>query len=294
MNQQLSNIELLIQKSELTEEQKQQLLKSISTADKQWNILEFKLDRTEKVKKTTAVLLEETIEELEKKRKDVEAQNRELEIEAALERVRAIALGMKEPADMLEICRTISQQLQLLHVKEIRNVQTAIFHEDKGTYMNYEYYAKHDKTIITETSFTNHKMHREFAEQMLKGPSEFFVTTIPKEELNDWINYQKTTNVFIDEYISTASSLTYYWYSLGAVALGISTYQPLSENDINLFKRFLKVFELSYTRYLDIEQAIAQAREAQIETALEKVRSRSLAMHNSDELNDVVTVLFEH
>src|SRR4030095_16376340 len=32
---------------------------------------------------------------------------------------------------------------------------------------------------------------------------------------------------------------------------------------------------------------------AKIEAALEKVRSRSLVMHKSDELNDVVSILFE-
>ncbi|HEY2725931.1 MAG TPA: hypothetical protein VGI61_02060, partial [Parafilimonas sp.] len=214
-------------------------------------------------------LLERRNTELEK---ELAAQNHELEIEASLERVRSVAMAMKEPADMLEICRTISHQLELLQVKEIRNVQTAIFYESKGTYMNYEYYAKHDKTFITETSFTNHKMHREFAMQMLKGKGEFFTTYISKAELSDWIAYQKTTNVFIDTFLETATSLTYYWYSLGPVALGISTYEPLKEEDIDLFKRFLKVFELSYTRYLDIEQAIAQAREAQIQLALERVR----------------------
>ena len=94
MNQQLSNIELLIQQSALTDEEKQKLLEEISNADKQWNIIEFKLDRTEKVKKTTAVLLEETIEELEHKRKAVEEQNRELEIETALERAASMQRGV--------------------------------------------------------------------------------------------------------------------------------------------------------------------------------------------------------
>jgi CCR4-NOT transcriptional regulation complex NOT5 subunit len=60
-------------------------------------ITAFKLDRTEKVKKTTAILLEETIEELEQKRKAVEAQNRELEIESCLERVRTEAMSMNKP-----------------------------------------------------------------------------------------------------------------------------------------------------------------------------------------------------
>jgi len=73
--------------------------------------------------------------------KELAAKNHELEIETTLERVRTVAMAMKEPSDMLEVCRTISHQLQLLNVKEIRNVQTAIFYEGKGAYMNYEYYS---------------------------------------------------------------------------------------------------------------------------------------------------------
>ena len=218
--------------------------------------------------------------------------NRELEIEASLEKVRTIAMGMRKPDDMLDVCKTISLQLHSLGVKEIRNVQTAIFYEQLGTYMNYEYYAKHDKTFITETSYTNHEMHKEFAAKMLKGKGETFITHIKGDDVKDWIDYQKTTNVFIDKYLETASSVNYYWFSLGPVALGISTYRPLTEEGINLFKRFVKVFELAYQRYLDIEKAEAQAREAKIETSLERVRARTMAMQKSEELNDVVMTLF--
>jgi hypothetical protein len=52
-------------------------------------------------------------------------------------------------------------------------------------------------------------------------------------------------------------------------------------------------FDLAYKRFLDLKKAEAQAREAQIETALEKIRSRSLAMHHSKELKEVIAVLFE-
>lgn len=70
-------------------------------------------------------------------------------IEASLERVRRVALSMKKPEDMLEVCTVISNELTTLGVKEIRNIQTAIFDEIKGTYFNYELYSKHNKTIIT-------------------------------------------------------------------------------------------------------------------------------------------------
>ena len=90
---------------------------------------------------------------------------RELKIEAGLEKVRAVAMKMKEPADMLKVCKSISSHLQLLGVKEIRNVQTAIFYESKGTYMNYEYYARHKKTFITNTTYGNNKIHKSFAQK---------------------------------------------------------------------------------------------------------------------------------
>ena len=225
---------------------------------------------------------------------ELEEKNRELEIETALEKVRAIALSMKDPADMLDVCKTIAVQLETLGVKEIRNVQTAIFYVEKGSYMNYEYYAKHKKTFITDTLYTDHKIAKAFAAKMLKGKGQVSITYIKgKEKVKDWIAYQKTTNVFIDRFLEKASSLTYYWHSLGPVALGISTYVPLNKDELILFQRFINVFELAYTRYLDIEQAKVQAREAQIEASLERVRARTMAMHKSDELAEVVGLLYK-
>ena len=61
----------------------------------------------------------------------------------------------------------------------------------------------------------------------------------------------------------------------------------------DIFKRFAAVFEQTYTRFLDLQKAEAQAREAQIEAALEKVRSRTMAMQRSEELSNVATVLFQ-
>ena len=69
--------------------------------------------------------------------------------------------------------------------------------------------------------------------------------------------------------------------------------ERFSEADNEILKRFGKVFEQSYTRFLDLQKAEAQAREAQIEAALERVRSRTLAMQKSDELAETSAVLFQ-
>ena len=66
-----------------------------------------------------------------------------------------------------------------------------------------------------------------------------------------------------------------------------------SEDENDILKRFAKVFEQTYTRFLDLQKAEAQAREAKIEAALERVRSRTMAMQKSEELAEVATVLFQ-
>jgi signal transduction histidine kinase len=288
MNEHLKTIFDFIQQNEnLTAEEKDTFSKAVKDVDKELAITAFKLDRTEKVKRTTAILLEETIEELEQKRKAVEAQNRDLEIEASLERVRVVALSMQNPAEMVEVCRIISEQLEFLKVKDIRNIQTAVIDESKGTYVNYEYYARHDKLLITEVSYKTHHLQEEFAMRMLQGAGEFFSTSLIGPEVKDWYEYQKTTNQFADSFLEEAQTLNYYMFSLGPVALGISTYSPLKEEEINLFKRFRNVFELAYRRFLDIQKAEAQARESQIEASVERVRAKSMGMYQTSDLYKV-------
>lgn len=252
-----------------------------SGGDDPWHVNEWKR-KNEQLQK---LVDEKTFELLNK--------NRELEIETALEKVRTIAMSMRKPDDMLEVCKTISVQLESLGVKEIRNVQTAIFYETKKTYINFEHYTKHNKSLITEVDYRTHELQELFANKMIKGVEELFSETLRSKEVKDWYAYQKTTNQFADSFLETAESLSYYWYSLGPVALGMSTYVPLNEQEINLFNRFRNVFELAYRRYLDIEQAEEQAREAQIEASLERVRAVAMSMQKPDDLLGICEVSFK-
>jgi signal transduction histidine kinase len=293
MNQNLTTIFDFIQLNEnLTADEKDMFSNAVKEVDKELSITAFKLDCSEKAKGATAILLEETIEELEQKRKVVEAQNRELEIESSLERVRTVAMGMQNPAEMVDVCKIISEQLEFLKVKDIRNVQTAVIYETKGTYINYEYYTRHNQLLTTEVSYKTHHLQQQFANQMLKGAGEFFSPSLEGQQVKDWYEYQKTTNQFADSFLEGAQTLNYYMFSLGPVALGISTYSPLKEEEINLFKRFRNVFELAYRRFTDIQIAEAQAREALIEASLERIRSAAMAMRDSAELGGIIYKLY--
>jgi hypothetical protein len=71
----------------------------------------------------------------------------------------------------------------------------------------------------------------------------------------------------------------------------VSRQRP-SEQSIYLQRRAAFVFDLAYRRFLDLKKAEAQARESQIQLALERVRARTMAMQKSDELPKLHTCFF--
>jgi hemoglobin-like flavoprotein len=130
-------------------------------------------------------------------------------------------------------------------------------------------------------------------EEMKKSANSSFSGSMEGAELITFREWRKQNNQFPDPILDEVDSAYYYFYSIGLGGLGLTTYKPLPEEGLNIFKRFHNVFTLAYRRFIDIEKAIAQAREARIEAALEKVRSRTMGMQKSDELKDVIRVVYE-
>lgn len=292
MNKHLKNIGSIIQLHDsLSAEQKNEILKSLKDAAKEFEIAAFKLDETEKVKQTIAILLEETIEELEQKRKAVEVQNRELEIESSLERIRTSAMGMNKPEDLLRICENIFAELKMLGFNDLRNSLIHTFNDEDDYFLDYDY-SDYTGGSISRIPCKGLPMIENFLNEIRKARDSFAEIIVTGTELELWKKFRKETGQLEDSRIDSAHVLYYYYYSIGVGDLGISTFTPILADQRELLKRFRNVFDFAYQRYMDVTKAEAQAREATIEASLEKVRGQAMAMHHTDELSEVLSVLF--
>ncbi len=297
MNQKLQNILEIIQQSEkLDAEQKETLVNAVKDVEKEMEITMFKLERTEKVKKTTAILLEETIEELEQKRKAVEEQNRELEIEASLERVRARTMAMQKSEELKKVIQLVYNQFVHLniHIEHTGFIIDYKAGDDLHIWLADRHLAPSEITIPCFDSTPNNSIK----EAKEKG-EDFFTYLLAFEEKNKF--YKKLFKFIPDvqeeslEYYFNCPGLAGSGVLLENVGLYIENFSgtPYTDEENKVLMRFGKVFQQTYTRFLDLQKAEAQAREAMIEAALERVRSRSMGMHKSSELKDVVRLLYK-
>ncbi|MEO5581091.1 MAG: nuclear transport factor 2 family protein, partial [Saprospiraceae bacterium] len=231
-------------------------------------------------------------EAVKRRTTELEQKSRELEIEASLERVRAMALSMRTPDDLPGICEVLFIQLRALGFTEIRNAMINIHDDDKGSFINYDYSDEIGRSI-NHLFYNTHPLIEKQIKKIRSADDAFSESSFAGKDLAAWKKFRKKIGEKDDPRIKNIDALYYYFYSIGTGAIGISTFSAIPEEKLILLKRFRNVFNLSYQRYIDISLAEAQAREAQIEVALERVRARTMAMQRSEELGETAAVLFQ-
>ncbi len=226
-----------------------------------------------------------------------EAQAREAQTEAALERVRSRTMAMFKSQELLRVIKVVSQQLQQLGIR-FDHVSFGNTNQSQ----DYHFWTSMANTLDPRELYVPW-LDNPIFENIRKAQKQrltFFTDILTPEENNQWTLHmlkhmgedflsEDNKSYILNKAIARSVAI------LPNIFLIMAKYSPVPYSDFEneILMRFGQVFDQTYTRFLDLQKAEAQAREAQIEAGLERVRSRTLAMQKSDELVDTSMVIFE-
>lgn len=237
---------------------------------------------------------------VEERTKELISKNRELEIEAALERVRSQSMAMRHTSDLQEVVNTLAHQLLRINIdinggifivvneKVGRDIEiwgcggaanyvekAVIPYLDKPVYYHSVNSIKKKVDFLVEVYTREEKI--EFFEHLFKYPPWKFTPEEKKKQL-----------------LSLEGGYTRSWCISPNTSIFMinNTGRVFSEEDNELLKRFGKVFEQTYTHFLDLQKAEELAREAIHQAALDRVRGEIASMRNPDDLKHISQIVF--
>ena len=226
--------------------------------------------------------------------KKAEEQAKESQIEAALERVRALALAMQSSNEILQVAQVIFKELTNLEFKLARIVLWTFDNEDRSVTW---WSANPEETVDSYLiPYQDHPVYKTYwREYQNRTPKFHYKLTGKNKKSWDQVLFNQTELVKMPKKVKMGmqSPKTVYlantYCDFGVLFTG--TLEPISDAKFDILVRFGKVFNQTYTRFLDLKKAEEQARESEIELALERIRARTMAMQHSKELADASLLL---
>lgn len=244
-----------------------------------------------------AIRLEETINELEQQRKVVEEQNRELEIESSLERVRAGAMAMRQSAELGQLIYVLYQELTKLDAQLDRCFIMIVNPENKGII----WWLAGKEGLLDENGFyiqmNQHPSHLMYLDCWQKRKKKWHYL-FEGQEKRDWddFGFNNTALAKLPEFIKQdMASVKKIHLSGSSDTFGnlvTGSLEPLKEEHQDIISRFTIVFNQAYTRFLDLQKAEAQAREAIKQSSLDRVRGQIASMRTTADLQSITPLIW--
>jgi signal transduction histidine kinase len=243
--------------------------------------------------------------QVEERTAELKHKNHELEIEGALEKIRSTSLEMRHSGEIEKVVTVLFEKLKELNLV----FDAAAIHVFKEGTKNAAIWVASPEQLSSATeidlpydkeAFINNPIILDVWNAKETG-HPILNKIYPFEEKNRYFDYVFKHNgyekvpEFIRNVILNAECYTATFVAEQNSLLGINSWTPqlFSETDFEILKRVAKVFEQAYVRFLDLQKAEEQAREAQIEIALERVRSKTMAMQHSNQLREIAATTLE-
>jgi hypothetical protein len=226
-----------------------------------------------------------------------EAQSREAQIELGLERVRARAMSMQNSEELKDLIGTVFIELTKLNVVLARCLIMIYDPETKGSMWWMANSEAQQEPIGLFVQYHEHPPYlayvKAWQDRVIRWRYELHGQQ--KKDWDDYLFVETELSKLPDFVIAGMKAPESVWLSSSFNNFGnltLATLEPLPEEHFDIMLRFAKVFDLTYTRFNDLQKAEAQAKEAQIEAGLERVRYSAMAMQSSEDVGSASWPLY--
>lgn len=217
---------------------------------------------------------------------------RRIQIEEALSRVRARALSMHRSEDILKVTATMFDEYLLLGMPAIRCGIGIVHDITDGEAWATTFTPQGVVVQVTgHVSFLESPIYRALYDAWARQ-ERWFKFRLEKESLKRFLQA-----IFPDFEIPGYSPafpesqiINYFGFPQGG--LYVVTVDDLTEDQVDLLKRFTEVFHLTYTRYQDILQAEEQRKEIECKASVDRVRAEISQMRHAGDLKRIPPLIW--
>ncbi len=233
-------------------------------------------------------------DELEK----AEAQTREAQIEFSLERVRGRTAGMHESAEWGEVLGIAFEEMRRVGF----DINMSVLVQYDTSSWDSDFWISGFGQDIAPVSYFTKRVDHPIADRFLeayKSEEDFFHISFGGEEKRVYDELLLSQEGWVDapqslkDGIRSVPEVHVSSAKLGSGWIQIASVERLPEKMESLLRRFGAVIRMMNTRFQDLKEAEAAAREAQIEASLERLRGRAMAMQKPGDIGEVSILLFD-
>jgi signal transduction histidine kinase len=231
--------------------------------------------------------------ELEEKTNDLVRKNRAIEIVDSLEKVRARTINMRSSSELSETSAVLFHQLKELGIQAIRT-GVGIFDDDNEALELWVTTVSDTQEVMRILDYFSLHIHPVF-ENIIparKQHKPFSVTVLRGKDVKEYYQTMST-------YLSQPQNQTYhqeeffYSFFFAQGTLNVNTSKALTEEECTIVTQFAQVFGLIYTRFLDLQNAEAQTREAMRQRSLDMVRAETASMRTAQDLERITPLIWQ-
>jgi signal transduction histidine kinase len=233
------------------------------------------------------------IEKNEVLEKELLAMKRKLVVEASLEKIRNRTMTMRNSAELSEASAVLFHELKELGIEAIRTgvgifddvnnameLWTTSVTDNKEVLKKLDYFSLYIHPVY-ENLISIRSRQRSFAHTKLKG-----------SQVKHY--YQSMTSIMAseDENVFNEEE-NFYSFFFDQGTLNVITIQELTNEECIVMTQLASAFGLIYTRFLDLQKAEEQTREAQREASLDKIRAEIASMRTAEDLEHITPLLWK-